>query len=109
MKGRSTHEKGLCHQPRRGRVYRSILQSSPKHSASGSGSPARFPAPGWPLTSDPAERLQVDGDIVLLAAQKAVPALQIVPGAGVLGHPLDLVAAVGLGRELGKGALLGTV
>lgn len=42
---------------------------------------------------------------MLLAAQGAVAAFQIIPVAGVLGDPLDLVPAVGFSCELGNGAL----
>lgn len=42
---------------------------------------------------------------MLLTAQRAGAAFQIISVAGVLGDPLDLVAAVGAGCELGNGAL----
>lgn len=45
---------------------------------------------------------------MLFAAQRAVAALQVVPVAGILSNPLDLVAAVGFSRELGNGALAET-
>lgn len=76
------------------------------------------PAPGAPpegltqplrhLTWALPEWLEVDGDVVLFAAQRAVAALQVVPVAGILSNPLDLVAAVGFSRELGNGALAET-
>lgn len=46
---------------------------------------------------------------MLLTAQRAVAAFQIISVAGILGDPLNLVAAVGFSRELGNGALSGTV
>lgn len=48
---------------------------------------------------------EVDGDVVLFTGQFAGVALQVVPVAGVLSHPLNLVAAVGFGRQLWKAAL----
>ena len=53
--------------------------------------------------------LEVNGDVVLLTAQRAAATFQVVPVAGVLGDPLHLVTAAGLGCELGNGALSGTV
>lgn len=81
---------------------------TPAPTAGASPHPRTRPGPA-PLTSGLPQRPQVDGDVVLRAAQGAVAALQVIPVAGVLGDPLDLVAAVGLGRELGKGALWETV
>lgn len=57
-----------------------------------------------PLTAH-GERREVDGQVVLLAVQFAGVALQIVSMAGVLGHPLDLVATVGLCGHLRTAAL----
>ena len=58
-----------------------------------------------PLTSHPAQRLEVDSHVMLRAAQGAALAFQVIPVAGVLGDPLDLKAAVGFRLELGNGAL----
>lgn len=58
----------------------------------------------WRLTAE-RERRQVHGHVVLLAAQLAAVALQVVPVAGVLRGPVHLVAAVGVGRHLGAAAL----
>lgn len=72
----------------------------------GGARPGPRPSPqGPPLTSHPAQRLEVDGHVVLRAAQAAVLAFQVIPVAGILGDPLDLKAAVGFRRELGNGAL----
>lgn len=57
-----------------------------------------------PLT-EAGEGCQVDGQIVLLAVQCAVVALQVVSVTGVLGHPLHLVATVGLCCHLRTAAL----
>lgn len=46
---------------------------------------------------------------MLLAAQRARFAFQIVSVAGILSDPLDFIAAVGFSCELGNGALRGTV
>lgn len=64
---------------------------------------------GKQLTSVLAERLEVHSNVVLLTAQRAGTAFQVIPVAGILSDPLDLIAAVGLGRELGNGALSGRV
>lgn len=74
----------------------------------------RIPSPttlslGKQLTFVQAERLEVHGNVMLLTAQRAGTAFQVIPVAGVLSDPLNLVAAVGLGRELGNGALSGRV
>lgn len=50
---------------------------------------------------------EVNVDVMLLAAQGAGFTLQVVPVAGVLGDPLNLIATVGLGSEFGNGALQG--
>lgn len=57
------------------------------------------------LLTGPGEGCQVDGQIVLLAVQFAGVALQIVSVTGVLGHPLNLVATVGLCYHLRTAAL----
>lgn len=51
------------------------------------------------------EGRQVDGEVVLLAGQLAAVTLQVVPVAGVLRHPVHLVAAVGAGRHPRRAAL----
>lgn len=46
---------------------------------------------------------------MLLAAEGAALALQVVSVAGVLGDPLHFIAAVGLGSEFRNGALQGAM
>lgn len=57
-----------------------------------------------PLTAQ-GERRQVDGHVVLLAAQFAGMALQVVSVTRVLGHPVHLVTTVGLRRHPRSAAL----
>lgn len=91
-----------------------LIPSSHTH-PSGGGYPGRS-AHGPPpaslqstLTSVLSEWLEVDGDLVLLAAQRTRSAFQIISVACVLSDPLDFVAAIGFCCELGNGALSGTV
>lgn len=62
-----------------------------------------------PLTSVLREWPEINGNVMLLTAQGAVAAFQIISVAGILSDPLNLVAAIGFGRELGNGALSGRV
>lgn len=71
----------------------------------GTGVKAALRPAGHQLTSVLPEWLEVNDNVMLLAAQGAIAAFQIVPVAGILGDPLDLVPAVGFSRELGNGAL----
>lgn len=57
------------------------------------------------LTSVLSKRLEVNGDVMLLAAQGTRPTFQIISVARVLSDPLDFVAAIGFCCELGNGAL----
>lgn len=59
----------------------------------------------WAGLTGQSEGRQVDGDVVLLAGQFTGVALQVVSVAGVLRHPLHLVATVQLGDHLGSAAL----
>lgn len=54
----------------------------------------------WQCLTAVCEVCEVDGDVVLFAGQFAVITLQVVSMAGVLRHPLDLMATVCLGRQL---------
>lgn len=62
-----------------------------------------------PLTSVLLEWPEINSNVMLLAAQGTVAAFQIISVAGVLSDPLNLVAAIGFGRELGDSALSGRV
>lgn len=65
-----------------------------------------FPLPfGAPRTSVLSQGLEVNGDVMLLAGQRAGLTLQIISVARILSDPLDFVAAIRFCCELGNGAL----
>lgn len=53
------------------------------------------------------EVCEVDGDVVLIVGQFAVVTLQVVSVAGVLSHPINLVATVIRSRQFGVTSLIG--